>query len=134
MVGDRYVVIRVAYDCHPGYGRSLEWIAPEFRDAGLIMTEDHMGEPTRTRTWAGIVDGVTFERFAAAWRLDSKPHERTLGQMTEAGDVALRAYTFDGMNWEAGGESPIVYVSLLVGVVGDRDGPEADDSVLAACG
>ncbi len=98
------------------------------------MTEDRADEPARSRTWAGIVDGATFERFADAWRLDAKPQDRTLSLVTEAGDLdmrAMRAYTFDGMNWEAGGESPIVYVSLLVGVVRDRQGREADDSVRA---
>jgi hypothetical protein len=117
LVGDCYVVIRVAYDRHPRSGRSLEWIAPELREAGLTMTEERTDEPACSRTWAGIVDGATFERFADAWRLDAKPHGRTLSLVTEAGDLDMRAYTFDGMNWESGGESPIVYVSLLVGVV-----------------
>jgi hypothetical protein len=131
VVGDRYVVIRAAYERHLRYGRSLEWIAPELREAGLTMAEDRADEPACSRTWAGIVDGATFERFADAWRLDAKPHDRTLSLVTDAGDLDMRAYTFDGMNWEAGGESPIVYVSLLVGVVRDREGHEADDSVRA---
>jgi hypothetical protein len=131
MTDDRYIVIRVAYDRHPGYGRSLEWIAPELRDAGLTMTEDHNDEPRPSRTWAGIVDGPTFERFADAWQLDATPHKRTLGLVTEAGELALstRTYTLDGMNWETDGESPIVYVCLLVGVVRDRYGRERDSSL-----
>jgi hypothetical protein len=131
VTGDRYVVLKVAYDRHPGYGRSLAWIAPELRDVGLIMIEDHKDEPSPSRTWAGIVDGATFERFADAWGLDGMPHDRILDPVTGAGDLAMRAYTFDGMNWEIAGESPIVCVSVLVGVVGDRDGREADDLLRA---
>ena len=41
----------------------------------------------------------------------------------------MRAYTFDGMNWEMGGESPIVYVSVLVGVVNARYRTEVDTSL-----
>lgn len=131
MTDDRYIVIKVEYDCHSGYGRFLEWIAPELRDAGLTMTEDHNDEPRPSRTWAGIVDGPTFERFADAWRLDATPYKRTLGLVTEAGELALStcAYTLDGMNWETGGESPIVYVSLLVGVMRERYRLQTDDSL-----
>jgi hypothetical protein len=129
MTGDHYVVIRVVYDGHPIYGRSLEWIAPELSDAGLTMTEDHVDEPSPWRTWAGVVEGRTFERFADAWQLDAARHERTLGLMTGARHLPTRAYTFDGMNWETGGESPIVYVCVLVGVAGDGHGPTTDDSL-----
>ena len=121
MTEDRYIVIRVAYDRSPSYGRSLEWIAPELKDAGLVMTEDHTDAPSPSRTWAGIVDRATFERFADAWQLDRCSHERAWGPATAAGGLLpLRAYTFDGMNWESGGESPIVYVSLLIGAVRNR--------------
>jgi hypothetical protein len=129
MTPDRYIVIRVAYDRHPSYGRSLAWIAPELRDAGLTMTEDRSREPRPSRTWEGLVDGATFQRFADAWGLHDTPHERTLGRVTEAGHLAARAYTFDGMNWETGGESPIVYVSVLVGVVKTRYRREVDDAL-----
>jgi hypothetical protein len=117
MTADRYIVIRVAYDRHPSYGRSLGWIAPELRDAGLMLTEDHCAGLTPSRTWEGFVDGPTFQRFAGAWGLRDKPYERTAGIVPGAGHLAWRAYTFDGMNWEIGGESPIVYVSVIVGVV-----------------
>ena len=110
MADRRYVVIKVAYDQHPGYGRSLAWIAPELREAGLSMVEDHSCEASPSRTWAGIVDGPTFERFADAWQLDAG------SVVTKDGQVGTREYTFDGMNWEFGGESPIVYVSVRVGV------------------
>ncbi len=133
MTGDHYIVIRVAYDRFPSYGRSLEWLAPELGDAGLIMTEGHIDEPSSSRTWAGVVDARTFERFAAAWQLDTKPNERTVGPMTEAGHLATRAYTFDGMEWETDGESPIVCVSLLVGAVRDA-GMERRQTIRRATG
>jgi hypothetical protein len=117
MIADRYIVIRVAYDRHPSYGRSLRWIAPEMRDAGLALTEDCSAGLSPSRTWEGFVDGATFERFADAWGLCLTPSERTLGLVPGVGHQAMRAYTFDGMNWEVGGESPIVYVSVVVGVV-----------------
>jgi len=125
MTDDRYIIIRVAYDRQPGYGRSLEWIAPELKNARLRMTEDHADEASPSRTWAGIVDGPTFERFADAWKLGEETDDPTVGILTEDGYLATRAYTFDGMNWEAGGESPIVYVSLHVGVVRDVHEPDA---------
>jgi hypothetical protein len=93
------------------------------------MTEDHRDDASASRTCAGVVDGATVERFADAWRLDAKPHDRTLSLATEPGHLDMRAYTFDGMNWDGGGESPIAYVSLLAGVVRDRQGPGAHDSV-----
>jgi len=123
---DRYIVIRAAYDRYPNHGRSLEWIAPELRDAGLILTEDHTNERRPWRTWAGIVDGTTFERFADAWGLERAPEEPPVAIPTEHGQLAARAYTFDGMNWEVAGESPIVYVSVHVGVVPDACERRAD--------
>lgn len=93
MTGDHYVVIRVAYDRRPAYSRSLSWIAPEVRDAGLIMTEDRSDEANASRTWAGVVDGATFARFADAWWLDAKPRDRTLILATAAGDLDMRACT-----------------------------------------
>jgi hypothetical protein len=129
MTPDRYIVIRVAYDRHPSFGRCLAWIAPELRDAGLTLTEDHAAGPSPSRTWEGFVDGATFQRFADAWGLRGKPHELTSGPVPGAGHLAMRAYTFDGMNWEMGGDSPIVYVAVVVGVVNARYGTEVDTSL-----
>jgi hypothetical protein len=126
---DRYIVIKVAYDRHPSYGRSLAWIAPELRDAGLTLTEDHSPEPSPSRTWEGFVDGATFQRFADAWGLHDTPHERTSGRASEAGHLPGRAYTFDGMNWEIGGESPIVCVSVFVDVVNAVYGTQVDGAL-----
>ena len=101
MAQDRYITIKVAYDSHPSYGRSLEWVAPELSEADLTVIEDRMEDPSPSRTWAGPVDEAAFKRFADAWHLDPEIDD---------------TYTFDGMNWESGGESPIIYVRLDVGV------------------
>jgi len=115
MTDNRYIVIEVAYESEPDYGRSLEWIAPELKDAGLIMTEDYTNDPRPSRKWAGIVDGPTFERFTHAFGLVNQVGEPRFRLLTEPDDMLARTYTLDGMNWEADGESPIVYVSVSVG-------------------
>ena len=111
MAYDRHVTITVTYDLHPTYGRSLEWIAPELSDAGLTLIEDHTRGPQPWRAWAGVVDERTFKRFADAWHLD--------GGTDETCSAAPCTYTFDGMNWEAGGASPIVSVSVHVTTAAD---------------
>ena len=75
MVDPRYITITVQYDRQPIYGRSLEWIAPELKDSALTMTEDQLDDPTPSRTWAGLMDGPTYERFAKAWRLPKDTDE-----------------------------------------------------------
>jgi hypothetical protein len=113
MVDPRYITITVAYDRAPRYGRSLEWIAPELKGSALTMTEDQLDEPAPSRTWAGPVDGSTYEQFAQAWRLKEagETMSRTVGDHP---DQASHTYVLDGMNWESGGESPIVCVSIEV--------------------
>ena len=111
MSDTRYVTIRVQYDQQARYGRSLNWVAPSSRDAGLVLTDDRLGGSAPSRTWRGVVDGPTYERFAAAWRLEGMLGEPAPD--TEHG-AGTRACTLDGMNWEAGGESPIVCVSVRV--------------------
>lgn len=109
MLGDRFLTITAVYDRHPSYGRTLDWLAPELTDARLPMTEDRSeDERSPSRTWAGTVHKPIFERFAAAWRLPDEGEDRL------AGPVA-HVYALDGMNWETGGESPIVCVSVSVG-------------------
>lgn len=116
MSDNRYIVITAAYDQCTDYGRSLQWLAPELRDAGLAMIEDRTDGPSPSRTWAGIVDGRTFARFAHAWSLHDAPADGPSGVVTkEHGNGAARVHTLDGMNWEVDGESPIVYVSLQIG-------------------
>jgi hypothetical protein len=113
MVDPRYITITVQYDGVPKYGRSLGWIAPELKNSTLTMTDDHIAGPRPSRTWAGMVDGPTFERFARAWRLPGQITSTT-PPVTDDPDRAPRTYTLDGMNWEVGGFSPIVWVSVQV--------------------
>jgi hypothetical protein len=120
MVDKRYIVIRVAYEPSV-YGRSLEWIAPELKDAGLTLIEEHADECGASRTWAGVVDGATSQRFADAWHLPDEFHEPAAANLAEDGHIARARRTFDGMNWEVDGESPIVSVSVEIGVI--RDSP-----------
>ena len=60
------------------------------------------------------MDRPTFERFVDAWQLHAEADEPSA--VTEHEHLATHIYTFDGMNWEAGGESPIVYVTVEVAV------------------
>jgi hypothetical protein len=68
----RYVNVVAAYE--PGgtdWERSPEWLVPELVDAGLTLTEGTHD----SRTWAGVIDGDTYARFAEAWGLENKPSE-----------------------------------------------------------
>ena len=114
MVNSRYITITVRYDRQPRYGRALQWIAPELKDSALTMTEDQLDDPTPSRTWAGLVDGPTYERFAEAWRLRKDTDETTSQTAGDDRELVTQSYTLDGMNWQAGNESPIICVSLQV--------------------
>ncbi len=83
-VKPRYITITVRYDRKPRCGRSLGWIAPELKDSALTMTEDRLDDPTPSRTWAGLVDGPTYERFAEAWRLPKDTELATIRQSCPA--------------------------------------------------
>jgi len=92
---DRYVIVAVEYEPDATDAqRSLGWLAPDLADAGLTMTDDMLG----VRKWAGLLDGDTYERLVDSW----------------GGDAHLASYrhTWDGMEWEAGGSSPIVWASI----------------------
>ena len=114
MIDPRYITITVQYDRQARCGRSLEWIAPELKDSALTMTQDQVDDPTPSRVWAGLVDGPTYERLAEAWRLPKDADEPTSQTADDDRELATHTYTLDGMNWEAGNESPIVCVSLQV--------------------
>jgi hypothetical protein len=105
MADDRFIIITSTYEPGTRSYRSLGSLAPELTHARLSLV-DERDEPRPSRTWAGLVDGSTFECFADAWRLHDEP--------TDDGHPAARTYTFDGMNWETEGRSPIVYVTLRV--------------------
>ena len=92
---DRVVILAVDYEPGATHAqRSLGWVAPELVGAGLTMTDDMLG----VRRWAGFIDGDTYESFVDSW----------------GGDAQLATYrhTWDGMEWESGGSSPIVWASL----------------------
>ena len=122
MSDDRDITLTVAYEREPRYGRSLEFIAPELIYAGLTLTEDHADASVPSRTWAGVIDASTLALLARALHLegDDEPAEPKGGRVPDG------TYTFDGMNWEIGGDSPIVYVSVLVGVDNARFEADAD--------
>ena len=92
---DRYLILAVEYEPDATDAqRSLGWVAPELLDAGLTMTDDMLG----VRKWAGLLDGDTYERIVDSWGGDA--------------DLANYRHTWDGMEWEVEGSSPIVWASL----------------------
>lgn len=112
MTDERYIIITVVYERHTEYAQALEWIAPELSNARLSLIDDHAEEPSPSRTWAGIVPASTFNRFAHAWQLPEASSKPTSGNTDR--HPATRVYTLDGMNWDAGGQSPIVSVTVQV--------------------
>jgi hypothetical protein len=114
MLGSRHIIVRVQYERHRRYGRSLGWIAPELKDASMTMTEDRTDDPTPSRTWEGTLDGPTFTRFARAWHLPECDTDVPSFAADRASNPAPRPYTLDGMNWDAHGQSPIVCVTVQV--------------------
>jgi hypothetical protein len=75
--------------------RSLGRVAPELVHADLALTEDE-----DVREWTGGIDRDTYARLADGWGLD--------------GHLARYRHVFDGMEFEEGGFSPIVWVTLSV--------------------
>ena len=107
---DRFVILRVEYEPEAkDVERSLRWLVPELADAGVTMT----GETRAARKWAGVVDGDTYASLVDGWELGSKPRQASLMQ-TEYGCLAGHCYTWDGLEWELCGWSPIVWMSLEV--------------------
>jgi hypothetical protein len=96
-MNDQYLIsLEVRYEPNAtGIQRSLERFAPELVHADLTLVED-----ADVREWSGVVDSATYARLADGWRLD--------------GHLARHRYVFDGMEFEEGGFSPIVWVSLSV--------------------
>jgi len=76
-----------------GVQRSLGWLAPELVHADLTLTEDE-----NVREWSGVLDNDTYAQLADAWGLDGQ----------------FRSHVFDGLEWDSGGSSPIVWVSSRV--------------------
>jgi hypothetical protein len=76
--------------------RELWRLMPELANADLTMQDNGRG----MRRWVGDVDPGTYSRLACAWHLD----ERRLRSCR----------TWDGLEWEAGGKSPVMWASLSV--------------------
>ena len=108
---ERYVILVAAYEPDAtDWARSPGWLVPELVDVGWTLTED----TPDLRKWAGVIDGDSYARFAEGWGLDEKRCEANLGMPGEHGDVASCSYTFDGLEWESGGYSPVVWMRLTV--------------------
>jgi hypothetical protein len=114
MAPSHYISITVRYEPGPPSGTSLAWIAPELSQAGLRLVEDHLDNPRPTRTWAGFVGEGTFRRFAMAWPLPGEDEERGGDDADGQNELVAYTKTFDGMNWEIDGVSPIISVSVEV--------------------
>lgn len=115
MVGLQHVItIKVRYEPGVSHEASLAWIAPELRGARLALIDDQLDDPEPSRTWAGPVGERTFERFANSWGLMRQSPGANVSERCDGEDGTAQARTYDGMNWEAGGESPIISVSVEV--------------------
>ena len=121
MTDDRFIILTVAYERHAGRGPSLDWIAPELSDAGLSLIEDNHDGWSPSCKWAGLVNGPTFDRFADAWHLHNENDQPAPDKAN--GHPTMHTHTLDGMNWEAQGESPIIYATVHVWIVRNRHRP-----------
>lgn len=117
-----YLILDVEYNPDPCYGRELGWLAPPLKDEPeLILTEDDEkdfgdGSIIDHRKWAGIVSADGWAKLTREWSIDPDGGEPNGGMITEYGHLAARAYGWDGMGWNLGGNSPIAYVSLYVSI------------------
>ena len=106
---DRYVILAVEYERGAtDEERSLRWLAPELADAGLSLTED----TRRVREWVGAIDGDTHARLAERLGLGDRADQPGVGVLTEYGQLPCLTYTWDGMQCEGAGSSPIVWISV----------------------
>ena len=114
MVGKQRIAITVRYEPRVRHGTSLSWIAPELEGARLALIDDHLKDPMPSRTWAGVVNERTFARFAKSWGLRRGNDGGSASELDDGAGDASYARTYDGMNWEFGGQSPIISVSVQV--------------------
>ena len=111
----QHIAITVRYEPGVDHGTSLSSIAPELRHARLALIDDHLNDPMPSRTWAGPVEAPTFELFANSWGLAPKGAGGSAAEPGDGEDETSYERTYDGMNWEVGGWSPIISVSVQVG-------------------
>lgn len=121
---ERFIVLDVTYDRRQDYGRSLGWVAPALKDAsGLEMTEDYTEDDDSSeepsRKWAGVITGAEWDALRSDWSIDEDDSEPNGGILTPFGFMESLAFNWDGMDWNVGGETPIVYVSLYVSMPSD---------------
>jgi len=114
IAGIQHIAITARYEPHVSRGTSLSWIAPELRGARLALVGDHLSDPMPSRTWAGVVDEQTFARFAKSWGLQRGNNGDSASELDDDTDNTPYTQTYDGMNWELGGKSPIISVSVEV--------------------
>jgi len=114
MIGEQHIAITVRYEPRVSHGTSLSWIAPELKGARLALIDDHLNDPMPSRTWAGLVNERTFARFAESWGLRRGNDGGSTSELDDGAGDASYAQTYDGMNWELGGQSPIISVSVQV--------------------
>lgn len=117
----RYLILSVEYRYTPddpeGYGHALGWIAPKLAGSELVLTEDGESEDEGGvwhRKWAGLVRDDIYDDFARDWGLEPDDSENNMGMITELGWLDSYSYDYDGMDWNAGGLTPISYVNLRV--------------------
>jgi hypothetical protein len=81
------------------------------------------------RTWAGAVDERTFARFAESWGLRRGNDAGSASKLDDGTEDTPYTQTYDGMNWELGGKSPIISVSVEVepGPADTTSGPTSSD-------
>jgi hypothetical protein len=93
---DQYFIsLKVKYEPSATDGhRSLSWLAPELVHARLALAEDL----SDVRTWAGVIDADTLAWLGDAWDLEDQRHD----------------YTFDGVEFEIGGWTPVGWGRLDV--------------------
>jgi len=67
-----------------------------------------------SRTWACVVDEQTFARFAKSWGLQRGNNGDSASKLDDGTENTPYTQTYDGMNWQLGGKSPIISVSVEV--------------------
>jgi hypothetical protein len=123
----RYVILAAAYEPDaPNCARSPGWLVPELVDAGWTLIED----TPDSRKWAGVIDADTYAGLAEGWGLENRRSEADLSMPGEHRNLASYSYTFDGLEWESGGSSPIVWMRLTVSEPVDT-GPQPVERQLA---